>query len=136
MPKLVQSINVMSIEILDAGCGHGNIVVDEFRKNIKKAVGIDFNKEATSKNVCLDEIVIGDLEKMPFSSESFDVVLSLWVLEHLENPLKVLSEIYRVLKPGGAFFFVTPYGAPRASAWYHLVTPPSAVELSGTIHPP
>jgi ubiquinone/menaquinone biosynthesis C-methylase UbiE len=64
------------LKILDAGCGHGNIVIDEFRKNIKKAVGIDFNKEATSKNVCLDEIVIGDLENMPFSGESFDIVTS------------------------------------------------------------
>lgn len=97
------------MEVLDAGCGNGNYVIDEYRKQIKKAVGIDISKESVKKNICLDEIVIGNLEKMPFKNNSFDAVLSLWVIEHLKNPAKVFSEVFRVLKPGGTFFFVTPY---------------------------
>jgi len=97
------------MEVLDAGCGNGNYVIDEYRKRIKKAVGIDVSKQSVKKNICLDEILIGNLEKMPFKNNSFDAVLSLWVIEHLKNPAKVFSEVFRVLKPGGAFLFVTPY---------------------------
>lgn len=94
--------------VLDAGCGHGNFVIDELRPKIARAVGIDSNQEATSKNICLDEIAFGRLEKLPFADGAFDAVISLWVLEHLAEPEKVFSEIVRVLKPGGFFAFVTP----------------------------
>jgi SAM-dependent methyltransferase len=95
-------------KILDAGCGNGNYIIDENRKKISWAVGIDAAEESTSKNICLDEKHIGDLTSLPFENESFDVVVSLWVLEHLEFPAKVFGEIYRVLKHGGLFMFATP----------------------------
>lgn len=94
--------------VLDAGCGHGNFVIDESRPRIAHAVGIDVNSDVTSKNICLDEIAFGRLEKLPFPDASFDTVVSLWVLEHISEPKKVFSEIARVLKPGGYFAFVTP----------------------------
>lgn len=94
--------------VLDAGCGHGNFVIDELRSNIARAVGIDVNAEVTAKNICLDEIVFGRLEKLPFADASFDAIVSLWVLEHVSEPQKVFSEFARVLKPGGFIAFVTP----------------------------
>lgn len=94
--------------VLDAGCGHGNFVIDELRPKITRAIGIDVNQEVTSKNICLDEIVFGRLEKLPFADGTFDAVISLWVLEHVAEPQKVFLEIFRVLKPGGFFAFVTP----------------------------
>jgi len=95
--------------VLDAGCGNGNYVIDENRKNIAWAVGIDTDSEFFSKNICLDEVIVGNLENLPFDNNSFDAVVSLWVLEHLDNPKKVFSEIHRILKPGGIFLFATPY---------------------------
>jgi len=94
--------------VLDAGCGNGNYIIDENRKKISWATGIDASEESTSKNICLDEKLVGNLEQLPFDDNSFDVVTSLWVLEHLENPEKVFNEINRVLKPGGFFMFATP----------------------------
>jgi len=47
-------------------------------------------------------------EVLPFPKESFDLVIGLWVLEHLAQPEIVLSEIHRVLVPGGYFIFLTP----------------------------
>jgi ubiquinone/menaquinone biosynthesis C-methylase UbiE len=40
-------------------------------------------------------------EDLPFPEDSFDYILSLQVLEHVENPMPLLKEMYRVLKPGG-----------------------------------
>lgn len=94
--------------VLDAGCGNGNYIIDENRKMISWAVGVDLSKEFISKNICLDEIKIASLEKLPFENNCFDAVLLLWVLEHLKNPKRVFDEIYRVLKSGGYFFFATP----------------------------
>lgn len=94
--------------VLDAGCGHGNYVIDENRKTISWAVGVDLSEEFTNKNVCLDQVVHADLEQLPFKDGEFDVVLSLWVLEHIENPDKVFGELHRVLKPGGLFMFCAP----------------------------
>ncbi len=49
---------------------------------------------------------------MPFSTESFDVVISCETLEHLNfNPLPVIKEINRILKPGGLLYLSTPNSA-------------------------
>jgi SAM-dependent methyltransferase len=96
------------LKILDAGCGRGNILIDHYRKFFARAVGLDIDKERTQGNRCLDTIVFGNLEAIPFPAATFDVVVSLWVIEHLTRPTLVFTEIYRVLKPGGIFIFVTP----------------------------
>jgi ubiquinone/menaquinone biosynthesis C-methylase UbiE len=49
------------------------------------------------------EFVLGDIEDMPFSSNSFDVVISNCVLNLVPDKTKAFSEIFRVLKPGGHF---------------------------------
>lgn len=51
-----------------------------------------------------------DLQALSFTSESFDVVLSSDVLEHMPQPYRAHSEIYRVLKAGGRHIFTVPYG--------------------------
>jgi len=53
-------------------------------------------------------LVCGLGEALPFQNESFDLVVALWVLEHLARPEVVLSEIGRVLVPGGHLIFLTP----------------------------
>ena len=52
----------------------------------------------------------------PFAGGSFDVVASAWVLEHLDHPGLVFSEVRRVLVPGGHFVFLTP-NAWNYNAW-------------------
>ncbi len=53
-------------------------------------------------------LVCGLGEALPFPAGSFDLVIGLWVLEHLAEPERALSEIARVLAPGGHFIFLTP----------------------------
>ena len=96
------------LKVLDAGCGNGNYVIDEYRDKISRAFGVDINPEFTGKNICLDEIKYGNLEKIPYENGIFDVVISMWVIEHLERPEKVFLEVSRVLKKGGYLILATP----------------------------
>ncbi len=56
----------------------------------------------------MNEVITGSVNPLPFEDASFDLAVSLWVLEHVKNPEDLFREIARVLKPGGFFAFVTP----------------------------
>ena len=58
-----------------------------------------------------------DIESMPFSDCSFDMVIANHVLEHVADDLRALREIYRVLRPGGRAILQTPYSAILESMW-------------------
>lgn len=53
--------------------------------------------------------IVGDIHKMPFADNSLDAVICMAVLEHVENPIQAVSEIHRVLKPGGYCFIYVPF---------------------------
>ncbi|MDC8098324.1 class I SAM-dependent methyltransferase [Chryseobacterium rhizosphaerae] len=50
-----------------------------------------------------------DLMNIPFDDNTFDLVVSTEVFEHIPNPYKAFSEVYRILKKGGAHVFTVPY---------------------------
>lgn len=86
--------------MLDAGCGTGL----NLASMPVGSVGIDLNP----RNLALirerlphQSAVLGDIESMPFADESFETVVCTEVLEHVPYPEKALSEIKRVLRPGG-----------------------------------
>ncbi len=79
--------------VIELGCG---------KNKHKGAICIDKNKE------CKPDI-LHDLEDgIPFDDNSVDKVLAFHVLEHLSDKEKIMSEIHRVLKPGGLFIFEVP----------------------------
>src|ERR1700687_4198323 len=57
--------------------------------------------------------VVGDARHMPFSDASMDVVLITQVLEHIPEPIAVIGEIRRVLKPGGTLLLSVPSIFPQ-----------------------
>ena len=68
----------------------------------------------------MDLAVLFDGLNLPFPHKTFDLVYADYVMEHVKEPAKLLTEVYRVLKPGGSFFFRTPN-------LFHYVTLASAL---------
>ena len=81
--------------MLDAGCGEG-VLVEDLRSEGYSISGIDLNYESES-------VTTGSVLEMPFQNATLDVILLLDVFEHLafQDQPTALSEIARVLKPGG-----------------------------------
>ena len=101
--------------VLDAGCGSGGIAVS-FAEECDQAVGLDIKnkfgdagtKLARERGVDNAVFVQGDGTELPFESQSFDLVLSHSVIEHVDSAEAYLEECYRVLRPGGVLFLQTP----------------------------
>jgi ubiquinone/menaquinone biosynthesis C-methylase UbiE len=98
---------------LDAGCGTSIMPLWIPRQldlvgMARMIFGMDPLLNALESNKQIDHRVAGKLENLPFSSESLNLVSANMVIEHVEDPDEVLSEIRRVLVPGGRFVFHTP----------------------------
>jgi len=92
-----------NVNWLDLGCGE-NLWVNEYEK-VKFKLGIDILVPTTLKgrsNFCL-----GDLYKLPFKDNSFDLVTCRFVIEHLERPQQLLGEVHRVLNVEGILIIHT-----------------------------
>ncbi len=53
--------------------------------------------------------IVGDIHNLPFADNSVDAIVCIAVLEHVENPIKAIQEMYRVLKPGGYCYLYVPF---------------------------
>lgn len=106
--NLVKNEITSDTTVLEAGCGFSNMYKKEY-KIAKRVIGVDINPEYILGNDLLDEKIVSDLASFPQIKDDFvDLIISSWVLEHLENPDKVFGEFSRVLKKGGKIIFLTP----------------------------
>jgi SAM-dependent methyltransferase len=93
--------------VLDLGCGRTG-GIERFWREARLAVGVDPDLGSLSARTGGMPVMQGGGEHLPFAGASFDMVVSVWVIEHLERPERVFAEVARVLKPGGHFIFLTP----------------------------
>lgn len=56
----------------------------------------------------MDEQHVADLAALPFPDNTFDIIVSEWVAEHVAEPVKVFAEFSRVLRDGGHVVLLTP----------------------------
>jgi ubiquinone/menaquinone biosynthesis C-methylase UbiE len=97
-------------KILEIGCGIGSIVF-ELSKQGYNIIGTDISQQAIAYglNKYGDiHLEVQAAEALPYKNESFDVVLSFDLFEHIMKVDKHLSEVWRVLRKGGHYLFETP----------------------------
>ncbi|HEX8599142.1 MAG TPA: class I SAM-dependent methyltransferase [Chloroflexia bacterium] len=94
--------------ILDMGCGTGTML--NYLSRYGRAEGIDADEEAV--RFChergITQVRQVSALPLPFEDDTFDLVTALDVIEHIEDDLGTLRELYRVLRPGGTLLMSVP----------------------------
>jgi 2-polyprenyl-6-hydroxyphenyl methylase/3-demethylubiquinone-9 3-methyltransferase len=113
--KLLAGMHILANgkQALEVGCG-GGFLCEEIARMGFDVTGIDPSKASIKTaenhaNACGLDIryEVGSGEALPYDDCTFDIVFCCDVLEHVRNVQKVISEISRVLAPGGTFFYDT-----------------------------
>ncbi|MGL5878423.1 MAG: class I SAM-dependent methyltransferase [Xenococcaceae cyanobacterium] len=126
-------------EVLEIGFGTG-LNLSYYPENIDKLVAIDDNpgahnlaqKRIQKSHITVDNRVLNG-ETLPMADNTFDSVVSTWTLCSIAKVEQALQEIYRVLKPGGKFFFVEHglSNEPQVQVWQNRLTPIQKVIADG-----
>jgi SAM-dependent methyltransferase len=97
--------------ILDAGCGSGRNMVELARRGTVTGVELSATSVRLARERGIGEVIEGSVLEMPFDAGSFDLAVSLDVIEHLKEDLDALRELRRVVAPGGLLLVTVPaYG--------------------------
>ncbi|HEX3745491.1 MAG TPA: methyltransferase domain-containing protein [Bryobacteraceae bacterium] len=123
-------------KVLEVGSGFGTNLAVWIRHFEADAYGVEpggvgFNQGyiasrrlLASNGIEPDRVIDSAGESLPFPDESFDIVYSANVLEHTENPGRVLMEALRVLRPGGLLHMEMPNFLSYFEGHYMVVMPP------------
>jgi SAM-dependent methyltransferase len=97
-----------TFRILDAGCGTGQML--KHLEQLGDAIGIDSSAQATSfaQSRGVKKLVRGSITDVPFPEATFDCIVALDVIEHIEDDFGILQSLHEVLKPGGRLIITVP----------------------------
>jgi len=100
-------------EVLDAACGVGYGLEILAAAGAAAVTGIDIDADVVAEaqrrfGQHAKEIMEGDLARLPFEDESFEVVVSFETIEHVDEPERALAEMHRVLRPEGLLIISSP----------------------------
>jgi ubiquinone/menaquinone biosynthesis C-methylase UbiE len=146
-------VDFTDARVLDIGCGYGGKTAFYLDRKPAQVVGIDLMPDhvtqaanytnETHARAAHAAFVASDASALPFADNSFDVITATDTFEHFADPGEVLSEVARILKPGGHLvFYFTPHRSPLGShlyknifmPWCHMLVPEDilfeAVEMS------
>jgi ubiquinone/menaquinone biosynthesis C-methylase UbiE len=110
VPSMIKAVGrIKGKKLLDVGCGAG-VHVKHYQKMGAKCWGIDLSDtmiELAKKNCTSAEFKVGSMTKLPYKSNSFDIVTCSLAIDYVEDIEKVLKEMNRVLKKGGLVYYST-----------------------------
>lgn len=124
--QFVKEHDLQDKRALDIGAGRGYLqdVVSDY-------TGLDISP--TARRFFHKPFVLGSATALPFPDNSFDVVWSIWVLEHVPNPEQTLVEMRRVVKNGGYIYLFPAWSCVSWAADGYQVRPYSDFGLMGKL---
>ncbi len=116
--------------VLEYGCGEGWITRDLALAEARvsafdiSAEAVNRTREVLTSAGVMDRCEVAQMgaEKLDYADESFDTAIGFAILHHLDVEMAI-SELYRVLKPGGIAFFAEPLGTNPLINLYRRLTP-------------
>ena len=121
-----------ALDLADVGCAHADFY-DEAKGSLKSYTGVEPSKALLPKNISRGKnfrLLRGTAEKLPLKASSADFILVKEVLDHCFDPLAVLKESYRVLRPGGELLITLT----NDHAWYKRLFPGLAARIKAGQH--
>jgi SAM-dependent methyltransferase len=96
--------------LLDVGCGIAGLLNTLPTNTSLQLYGIDFSKVAVkiAKGRVDGSFIVGDVHCLPYGRESFHRIVLTETLEHVDNPVTVVREMHRTLKPNGKLLITVP----------------------------
>jgi demethylmenaquinone methyltransferase/2-methoxy-6-polyprenyl-1,4-benzoquinol methylase len=110
-------------QVLDVGCGTGDLSIEIFEKTAVPVVGIDFCRpmlELARQKASHLQFIEGDALNLPFVDRSFDCITIGFALRNLSSVEKGLAELGRVLKPKGTLA-ILEFSQPTVPVFRQLV---------------
>jgi 2-polyprenyl-3-methyl-5-hydroxy-6-metoxy-1,4-benzoquinol methylase len=114
--------------VLDIATGPGYIA-EAFARAAREVIGVDLTEAMLSiarertqqRGVTNVTFRVGDAQSLPFESEEFELVVSRLALHHMQNPLQILREMTRVLRPGGTVLMEDIFASehPERAAYHN-----------------
>ncbi len=124
--RAVAAINALpATKVLEVGVGTG-LALPHYTRD-KRITGIDLSTEmlevarkrvAEEKLMHVDALLEMDAEATIFEDASFDVAVAMFVASVVPNPRKLMTEMRRVVRPGGTIFCVNHFRAERGPRWW------------------
>jgi len=118
-------------KVIDVGCGAGRHTFEAFRRGAD-VIGFDqsvsdlndvdeilqaMKEQGEAPASAKGEVVKGDALDLPYADGTFDCVVASEILEHIPEDDRAISELVRVLKPGGALAITVPRWLPERICW-------------------
>lgn len=111
MAKIANSLGLENKDILDIGCYDGTFLslLENRYNNLYGLEASDYGaRESTKKGIRVKQFFFDDQTRMPFDDQTFDLIVAGEIIEHIYDTDFFISEIGRLLKPGGKLLISTP----------------------------